>query len=339
MSWDETGAADSAKAARTGAALAGIVDDVLAEALMAWAYAISIADPASPVLLTGHVTHRHDFGLGPVERGLRTRLAWAVPKAEVLARIPWHISGSLLGLDVALSSLRRVNGERVIDPPTLSANEREAFAVSVALLDPLALRDEDRDAIVDAVARGRNRVALLAEDTSGFDRITTEIQMEGMRRRALQWTIANEPQRLGSLFSLTELLYLGDGPVAALNPWGTSAMAWSGCLCTRLAPPRLWRLLSGRPQLGLMAATVPDLNLHVAMMLRELHLPAAVAKVILEAAMQDFIDEVRPTDFNDWLTLIRTARTFSRERIEDYVATATAVGPLVPEATNAAVQP
>ena len=116
-------------------------------------------------------------------------------------------------------------------------------------------------------------------------------------------------------------------------------MGWSGCLCTRLAPPRLWRLLSGRPQLGLMAATVPDLNLHVAMMLRELRLPAAVAKVILEAATQDFIDEVRPTDFNDWLTLVRTAQTVSRERIEDYVATATAVGPLVPDATSAAGQP
>jgi hypothetical protein len=270
---------------------------------------------------------------------MRTRLAWAVPKAEVIARVPWHISGSLLGLDVALSSLRRVNGERIIDPPTLSSNEREAFAVSVALLDPLTLRDEDRDAIVDAVTRGRNRVALLAEDIGGFDRITTDIQMDGWRRRALRWTIANEPGRIGSMFSLTELLYLGDGPAATLSPWGTSAMAWSGCLCTHLAPPRLWRLLSGRPQLGLMATTVPDLNLHVAIMLGELRLPAAVAKVILEAATQDFIDEVRPTDFNDWLTLVRTARTVSRERIEDYMATVTAVGPLVPEAVNAAAQP
>ena len=312
---------------------------MLADALMAWAYAISITDPASPVLLTGHVTHRHDFGLGPVDRALRLRLAWAVPKAEVMARVPWHISGSLLGLEVALSSLRRVNTERVIDPPTLSANERDSFAVSVALLDPLALRDEDRDAIVDAVTRGRRRVARLVEDSSDLDRITAEIQMDGRRRRALQWTIANEPPRIGSLFSLTELLYLGDGPIAALNPWGTSAIGWSGCLCTRLAPPRLWRLLSGRPQLGLMAAAVPDLNLHVAMMLRELRLPAAVAKVVLEAATQDFIDEVRPTDFNDWLTLVRTAQTVSRERIEDYMATATAVGPLVPDTTNAAGQP
>ena len=43
-------------------------------------------------------------------------------------------------------------------------------------------------------------------------------------------------------------------------------------------------------------------------MLKELRLPAAVAKVVLSGAVQDFIDEVRPTDDSDWLTLVRTAR-------------------------------
>jgi hypothetical protein len=326
---------DVQKPARVAASLAGVVDSVLADALVAWAYAISIADPDSPLLLTGHVTRRHDFGFGSGGRGGR-HLAWALPKQEIIARAPWHISGSLLGLDVALSSLglRRVNAERVVDPPTLSANERDAFAVSVALLDPFVLRDEDRDAIAEAVARGRVRVASLAEDHRNIDRVTGEIQMDGWRRRALRWTVANEPHRIGSMFSLTELLYLGRAPIADLNPWGASAIGWSGCVCTRLAPPRLWRLLSGRPQLGLMAATIPDLNLHVALMLRELKLPAAIAKAVLAGAVQDFIDESRPTDFNDWLTLVRSAQAVSRERIEDYVAAATASGPLVPEAVG-----
>jgi hypothetical protein len=333
---------DVQKSARVATSLAGLVDNVLADALVAWAYAISIADADSPVLLTGHVTRRHDFGSGPNGWGARVRLAWALPKQEIIARVPWHISGSLLGLDVALSSLglRRVNAERVVDPPTLSANERDAFAVSVALLDPFVLRDEDRDAIADAVTRGRARVASLAEDRGNIDRITGEIQMDGWRGRALRWTVANEPQRVGSMFSLTELLYLGRAPIADLNPWGASAIGWSGCVCTRLAPPRLWRLLSGRPQLGLMAATIPDLNLHVALMLRELKLPAAIAKAVLAGAVQDFIDESRPTDFNDWLTLVRSAQAVSRERIEDYVAAATASGPLVPEAVaDGSVQP
>jgi hypothetical protein len=73
------------------------------------------------------------------------------------------------------------------------------------------------------------------------------------------------------------------------------------------------------------------MNLHVAIMLRDLRLPAAVAKVVLAGAMQDFIDEVKPSDDSDWLTLARTARTFTRDRIEDYVSAATAGGPLMPE--------
>jgi hypothetical protein len=66
------------------------------------------------------------------------------------------------------------------------------------------------------------------------------------------------------------------------------------------------------------------------MMLKDFHLPAALAKVVLAGAMQDYIDEVRPTDDADWLTLVRAVRNVSRERIEDYIAAATAAGPLIP---------
>jgi hypothetical protein len=78
------------------------------------------------------------------------------------------------------------------------------------------------------------------------------------------------------------------------------------------------------------ATVIADLNLHVAMTLRELQLPAALTRVIVSGAVQDFIDHVRPLDDADWLTLARNARTISRDRIEDYLAVATAVGPLVP---------
>ena len=74
-----------------------------------------------------------------------------------------------------------------------------------------------------------------------------------------------------------------------------------------------------------------DLNLHVATRLRELQLPAALARVVLSAAMQDFIDEVKPTDEADWITMTRAARVLTREQVEDYVAAATAAGPLMPD--------
>ena len=66
-------------------------------------------------------------------------------------------------------------------------------------------------------------------------------------------------------------------------------------------------------------------------MLRDMRLPAAVAKVVLSGAVQDFIDEARPTDDADWISLVRTARAATRDRIEDYIAAATAAGPFVPD--------
>jgi hypothetical protein len=66
-------------------------------------------------------------------------------------------------------------------------------------------------------------------------------------------------------------------------------------------------------------------------MLKEMRLPAAVAKVVLSGAVQDFIDDARPTDDSDWVSLVRSARAATRDRIEDYIAGATAAGPFVPD--------
>jgi len=60
--------------------------------------------------------------------------------------------------------------------------------------------------------------------------------------------------------------------------------------------------------------------------LKALDLPAALARVALSAAMQDFIDEVRPTDEADWITMARAARTMTMDQVADYLAAATAAG-------------
>jgi len=82
----------------------------------------------------------------------------------------------------------------------------------------------------------------------------------------------------------------------------------------------------------MMAATMGDFNLAMALMLREMNLPSLLAKPILAVAMQDFIDELNPANSNDWWGLSRAAQTLRRQRVEDYVAVAAAVnGPLVPD--------
>ena len=324
---------DVRRAARLAEPLTELADQLLGQVLLSIAYAAEVGDPDGTVLLAGDVSHRHDFGLSARDAEQRLRTAWAVPRQDVAPGLPWHVTGSLLGLDVGLAPLvlRRLTSERVLEAPKLTTNEREAFAVSVSLLNPFALLDADRDAIAGAVQRGRRRVQALAHDGTDLDSLADELALEGWRRRAVRWTLASEPDRVLSLLTLTELLTLGGGRTADLNNWGMAMLTAQGCLCSRLTPPGRWPTLLGRPQLGLMASGMADLNLHVAMMLKELHLPAALAKVVLSAAMQDFIDEVKPSDDADWLTLVQAARSVSRERIEDYVAAATAAGPLVPD--------
>ena len=118
-----------------------------------------------------------------------------------------------------------------------------------------------------------------------------------------------------------------------------SMTAVQGCLCSRLTPPGQWPTLLGRPPLGLTATAVADVHLHVAIMLKEMRLPAAIAKVVLSGAVQDFIDEARSTDDADWLSLVRASRAASRDRVEDYIAAATASGPFVPDTGRKVPEP
>jgi hypothetical protein len=196
-------------------------------------------------------------------------------------------------------------------------------------MNPFTLRDDDRDAIVEAIARGRARLAAI--DQADVEALAGELAFDGARRRAIAWTVRNDRARLESMISLTEMLVLGGGPVDRLNVWGMSMLTAEGCLCSRLTTPGRWSTLLGRPQLGITAAGMADLNLQVALRLHELKLPAALARVVLSAAMQDFIDDVRPTDEADWITMTRAARMLTREQVEDYVAGATAAGPLMPD--------
>jgi hypothetical protein len=328
---------DAKRTARAAEPLVDLADDMLAYSLLSIAYAAEVGDPDGAVLLAEDVSRRHDFGFGIRDTDIRVRTAWATPHQEVIPNVPWHVTGSLLGLDIALAplSLRRINFEHLTGAPKLTSNERDAFAASVAVMNPYALRDADRDAIVEAIARGEARVRALPADQGALEALAAELRMDARRRREIGWTLAHEPDALVAMFSMTELLVLGGGDLRALDAWGMMALFTNGCLCSRLPAPGRWWLLAGRPQLGIVATGIADLHLHVAAKLKELQLPAALAKVVLSGAVQDFIDEVRPTDEGDWLTLARMSRITTREQIEDYLAAATADGPLVPDVTTA----
>jgi hypothetical protein len=318
---------------RLAAPAAELVDAAIGETLMSFAYAADLGDPEGAAFLGRNVALRHDFALGQRAIGSRSRSPWSIPRPGVMPGVPWHIEGSLLGLDIALArhTLRRTNLDSLPGAPSLTSNERDSFALSVALLNPRRLRDTERDAIAESMARGRARVAALATGPEAADRLSDDLGLDGWRRRSLRWTLAEEPDRFASMFSLTELLRIGGGLTPALEPWGMSALGTLGCVCLRLDQAPNWRLFAGRTQLGLLASVTADLHLHVATVLHDLGIPAALAKVVLGGAVQDFVDEVQPTDPSDWWSLVEAAGRVPRERMEDYVAAAAAVdGPLVP---------
>jgi hypothetical protein len=334
---------DLKRVARAAEPLIELSDTVLADVLLSIAYAAAVGDPDGTVLLAEDVSRRHDFGFNARDADQRLHLAWGVPRAEVNPGVPWHVSGSLLGLDIGLAqlSLRRLNFDRVLEAPKLTSNERDTFALSVSLLNPFALRDADRDAIADAVARGQRRIGALrnggqaaarAAADAAFEAMADELSIEGWRRRAVRWMAVHEADRVPAMFSLTEMLVLGGGRAAAFDAWGMSMLTAQGCVCSRLTPPGQWPTLLGRPALGLTGTAVADVHLHVAIMLKEMRLPAAIAKVVLSGAVQDFLDEAKSTDDADWLSLVRASRAATRDHVEDYIAAATAAGPFVPDA-------
>jgi hypothetical protein len=334
---------DLRRAHRAADPLIEVVDHVLGEALLSLAYAADLGDPEGAAMLARNAAVRHDFGFSRRDAEVRSRILWAVPRQDFLPGIPWHVSGSVLGLDIALGSLalRRISIDRLAEAPRLPSNERDAFAVSLAMMNPRLLRDADRTAIAEAVRRGRTRVLALASGREALDRVAELLMMDGWRRRAIRWMITNRSGDIASMFSLVELLQLGGGAATVnLDAWGMSALIAQGCACTRFETPRRWRLLGGRPQVALLASAVPDLNLHVAIKLDEMRLPAALARPVLAAAVQEFIEEVAPNDPNDWWNVVRGVIALTRERIEDFVAAAAAVdGPLVPDKPSAALVP
>jgi hypothetical protein len=324
------------RASRAIVELVDAADEAVAQTLVSLAYAVYLGDPDGAALLPGDPSRRHDFGFGQKDTEQRLRAAWMIPRPDVSPGVPWHVDGSLLGLDIALApmAMRRISTDQALAAPTLGSNDRETFVAGFGLMNPFALTDTTRDAIAEAIESGRRRV-LLIKAVDDIASVADELDMDGWRRRAIRWTVAHEPDRLESMFSLGELLALGDpAHEIDLDPWGTSAMMSTGCVCTRMQPPGRLPLFVGRRQIGLLATVVPDLNLHVARMLSRLRLPARLAKYVLGAALQDFVDDVRATDSDDWLSLVRGAGAIPRDRIEDYVAAAAADGPLVPDSSR-----
>ncbi len=313
-------------------------DAVLGDVLRALVYAAYLGDPQSGVLGGGDLSLRHDFGLDPAARDALRATAWRFPAARTVTDRPWYAEGALLGLDLATANLRlqQIMTDRPPEASPLASYERDGLAASVALFNPYARTPSEMEEIAEAVGAGRRRATRLAESPGAAREVAAAAGLGGWRRALLGWIASREPDRLADWLSVREFLWLGlreagaggDGStgmaVERLGGWGAYAGRIDGCLCVRLAPPRMrWEHWRGRAGSGLGSALAADLTLWVGEGLAARGLPVSLSGPVLEVAMRHMLDRVQPSHVEDWDTVLRYASTLRDADFEDYVSSLT----------------
>ncbi len=316
------------------ATLAGNNDALIAEALLVLIYSPALGDPEGPALLGGDIARRHDFGVEGAAGLRRDLLAWSLPREQVGDGSPWHIEGSLLGLDIALArlALRRLSDDDMPVAPTINLNDQLTLAKTARALNPYDLRDADRDRIVEAIGRGRQRVAAAGANLAGVLALADEAGLSAAVKQTLPWTLTRTPELVPALFGLRDFMWLGrpDLPVETLHRWGVYTEALHNRLKTTMPGPSQWENLSGRADGGLIATQLPDLTLRMAEETVRLKLPAQLIPGLLTFATQDFWHDVDSRFPDDWPAMARQALALSPSRVEDYVAALAGDGPLRP---------
>jgi hypothetical protein len=323
--------ADRGGAARLAPAILVLADALFARGLTELVYATALGRPERAGFSAEETAAHHDFGVR--RNGVRNALGpWEHPVLSSNSGGESRVTGSLLGLDVALApfSLVRLSSRLPPRRPTLDENDRRVLVESVVLVREHG--DADRDRIVDAIRKGRDRLAAVATPDQAMA-IADEIGMGGSRRSVLTWSVTRAPDRVATFLSPSELLRLGLGPArmdARLHAWGTSAKPRLGCLCLQLHDRRPLEAFTGRWGSGIFATAFPDLNLRLAELLAELRMPASLVGPILTSATLELLNNTASHDADDRRALVEFVAALTLDRLEQYLALLTTDGPLVP---------
>jgi hypothetical protein len=294
----------------------------LGPALTSLVYAAHLGDPDGPALAGEDASLRHDFGTEP----------WALPEEVSGPGVPWHVRGSLLGLERALArlSLHGLAGDDLPEnAPVLDASHRQTLAAPAVLVNSRDLSDADRDAVAAAIEAGRRRVAALRSGGPEIEVVGREAGLDPWRVRALEWLLEHEPSAGGSFFSLGELLRLGAPGEERWDAWGVADELVSG-LRPRLPRPLPLDETSGRTPQPALAEVFCDLGLRVAVHLAERRLPASLAPALVSTLLADLLAEARPLAPDDRLGLDAWVRDQPRDRLDDAVASLAGSGLLQP---------
>jgi hypothetical protein len=321
---------DVRAATRIVPSLRALADDLMARGLMEWTYAAALGPRDGLSITAADAASRHDFGIRAP--GGRANL-WRSPIAGTDSSTQrWRVLGSLLSLDVVLAdfSLVSLSSRPPSRRPSLGEIDRRVFIDTIALEQPASLVDSDRDAIASAIRQGRARLAS-ARTSAEISSIADTTAIGPLRRTLLSWTIAHDPSRAGEFLSPAELFWLGAGDTkfTSLNAWGVVAASRAGCLCLEVVAGRPTEIFAGRWNTGMAASLFPDLNLRLAELLSDLHMPAPLLAPLLTAATLDFVNSAASRDQDDRRGMSEFVHALNLTRVEQYLALFTTDGPLV----------
>ncbi len=310
-------------------------DWYLASVLSSIVYAPLVGARGSQALLGGDPSPLHDLGLAEVEPGISTLAPWRLPVEVRDRNVGWHLRGSLLGLDLALGrfALRRVSKDEVPPAPRITDAERMALTEPVLLLSPFDQSEAGRDALLTALSRGRARLADARTSGDALLKVAVAVGLDEWRTEMLPWMVAHEPDRIHELWSRAELVRLGGADTTSaesFDAFGSSMWSVRGQLSCRFPWRQPWTTFSGRKGIRVVAGLVPDLAIAVAESLAALELPARLLAGVLAVATPDLLDTVRLNHDDDWLALVVGVQRVADRSFEDYIATLTFDGPLIP---------
>jgi hypothetical protein len=297
--------------------------------LLSLAYTPYLGDPSGAAARAGDPSLRHRFGVHDVSESARRTTPWTVPVEADGAGV---VSGAILGLDHALArlSLRRLS---VATPPRatlLTSANLQTLALQVALASPRDATGSELHEVVAALSRGRERVRQARGDSAALDAVAAAGFLGADRRSLLGWMATNEPEPIERMFTLAELVRIGEPGAALPQAFGTPTLALDTRLRLAWRPSEPWEPYSGRSSLGLLASLTPDLPLRIAELTVQAELPPEVYPGVLAFAVQDLIDSADLTSSEDWLGLVHHAGALTRERFDDYVSALAGLGILSP---------
>jgi hypothetical protein len=328
------GAAGREVASSAQASCGEIADAIAALALVEFAYAANMGWAEDLPLTAAAASRRHVF-VGT--HGPQRQRFWGTPAINAERRLPWHVSGSLLGLDVALApvAMRRLSLRPPAEMPLLNTGDRATLVATAAVLSPRRFGDKAQETVTGFVRNALDRIENVGDRTE-LSRLAGLAGLSSQRAAAAQWLLAHDPDAVAGFFTMTELVRLGakGAPEPDLpEAWGNYELPLSGRSGAGRFPNLPVERYGGRAR-RLLAVALPELQVTLAIRLAELQLPATLVPAVMASATLDVVNTTASRFADDWQAIVDRVRAVDARAVERYLGLLTTSGPLRRQPSN-----